>query len=132
MAGRARDSIIYVLEDDAGVREGLGRLLRSEGVEVRGCASIDELLDQAEPERTGCVLFDLSVTRSKPRPLRDCLAARGIDFPLIALTGSDGCAAATNARAAGASLLFRKPVDARALLDAVNWFLASALDTPTK
>ena len=105
---------IYVLDDDAGVREALGRLMRASGFQVRTCASEEELVAAADPDRPGCVLFDLGVALSEP------LAAR-VAMPLIALTGGFEDEAETEARRRGADFLLHKPADARALMDAIRW-----------
>lgn len=111
--------VVYVLDDDAAVREALARLMRATGFEVRACGSEEELLVAADLQRPGCVLFDLRMTLSTP--LAGRLRGLGVKMPLIALTGDLDDAAAPDARRQGADFLFHKPVDARALVDAIRW-----------
>ena len=115
-----RELTVYVVDDDLGVREGLGRLLRAEGLRVRLCSSVDELMSD-HPAAPGCVLVDLSAHRKQPSGLAEQLRARGAGIPVIALTGDEREDVAREAFAAGASLFFRKPVDGRALIDAIKW-----------
>lgn len=113
--------VVYVLDDDAAVRTGLCRFFRAAGLRERPCADVDELLAGIDARDRACVLFDLSLgPRDGPR-LGERLHDRGIDVPLIAVSGRDDDRAPGDARAAGASLFFRKPVDGRALLDAIEW-----------
>lgn len=113
--------VVYVLDDDAAVRAGLCRFLRAAGLRERPCADMDELLAGIEARDRACVLFDLSAGRRDTSDLGGRLHELGIDVPLIAVSGRQDDHAQRDARAAGASLFFRKPVDGRALLDAIEW-----------
>ena len=113
--------VVYVVDDDAGVREGLGRLMRSAGYDVLACADVDQLLAGVDLRNDGCVLLDLSLDRDGNMPVAWRLLERGFPIPVIALTGDERECAGRHARAAGAKFLLRKPVDGRALLDAIEW-----------
>ena len=115
-----RELTVYVLDDDSGVREGLGRLLRAAGLRVQLFANLEELAS-GSPAMPGCLLVDLSAQRTRQGRLVDVLRARGHDIPLIAITGDEREDVAREAQAVGASLFFRKPVDGRALVDAIEW-----------
>jgi FixJ family two-component response regulator len=116
-----RPLVVYVVDDDAGVREGLGRLVRTAGYDVRPCATVDQFLSGVDVRSAGCVLLDLSLDRRGQAPLAWRLVERGLPMPVIALTGDEREAAGRQARACGARFLLRKPVDGRALLDAIEW-----------
>ncbi len=113
--------VVYVVDEDASVREGLGLLMRSAGFKVRTCASGDELVDMPGISAPGCVLYGLASGDTAGAPLADRLRDLGVDLPLIALSAREGREPDRAARAAGARLLLRKPVDDRALLDAIHW-----------
>jgi FixJ family two-component response regulator len=117
--------VVYVLDDDAAVRAGLCRFFRAAGLRDRPCATVDELLEGLDSARPACVLFDLSVGHRDGPGLAERLGDRGLQVPLIAVSGRYDVHAGRDARAAGASLLFRKPVDGRALLDAIEWVTAA-------
>lgn len=117
----AADAVVYVVECDDSLREGLDRLMRSAGYRVRPFASAEELLAALEPESRGCILLDLSARGPDHRPLPERLHDRGVAMPCIALCADPGAAADAQARALGADLLLRMPVDDRALLDAIQW-----------
>lgn len=116
-----RELTVYVVDDDRGVREALGRLLRAAGLRVRSCATPEELLEGDPPEIPGCVVVDLSSQRDRNRLLAERLHERGLPLPVIVLTGDERETVAREAHDAGARLFFRKPVDGRALLDAIEW-----------
>ena len=111
--------MVYVLDGDSGVREALGRLMRAVGYEVRTCATEEELVRTADILRPGCVLFDLHMPLSAPLAPR--LTGLGLRMPLIALTFDTKEKAEADARRQGAAFLLHKPVDARALVDAIRW-----------
>ena len=67
------------------------------------------------------MLLDLSLDRNDEPPVAWRLLERGFPIPVIALTGDERECASRHARAAGARFLLRKPVDGRALLDAIEW-----------
>lgn len=113
--------VVYVVDEDASVRDGLSLLMRSAGFKVRSCACADELVALPGISAPGCVLYGLAEGGEGGQPLAGRLRERGLDLPLIALTARDGRAPDREARAAGAQLLLRKPVDDRALLDAIHW-----------
>ena len=117
--------VVYVVDDDDSVREALDRLMRSAGHEVRSSPTIDAVPSGNPGANRGCVVFDLSANRTGTGTVAARLHERGVDLPLIALSGNDGEMIELEARAAGAQFLFRKPVDGRALQDAVAW-LATA------
>ncbi len=115
------DPFVYVVEDDASVRDGLDRLMRSAGYRVRPFASAEELVASLEPGSRGCILLDLAVRGPDGRSLPERLRDRGVEMPCIALCADPGEAADAQARALGADLLLRMPVDDRALLDSIRW-----------
>ena len=113
--------IVYVVEADASVREGLARLLDSSGFEARCCASLPEFLGLVPGIHGACVLLDVWDTRRCEAPFHAALHAVAKVLPVIALSASDDPTARRLARELGARSFFRKPVDAAALLDAIEW-----------
>lgn len=115
--------VVFVVDSDASVREGLSRLMDAAGLEARPCASVPEFLGQAVGTRVACVLLDV-------RTARDCEAAVGAALhtvakvlPVIALSSSDDPTARRLAKQMGAQSFFRKPVDGAALLDSIEWVM---------
>ena len=87
--------VVYVVDDDLGVRTGLSRFIRAAGLAAEPFESLDEML--AERHRTcdpACVLVDLSESRRGGRPLDARLRERGVAWPLIAISGDERNSAA--------------------------------------
>ena len=123
MSKSASVRIVYVVDGDASVREGMSRLMDAAGLEARPCASVPEFLDQARGMRVACVLLDVWGARQCEAAVRNALLAVAKVLPVIALSSSDDPAARQLARELGAQSFFRKPVDAAALLDAIEWVM---------
>jgi FixJ family two-component response regulator len=65
--------------------------------------------------------MDITMPRMSGLQLQKRLKEKGIDLPVIAISGRDDDDARHTARTLGARLLLRKPVDDQALLDAIAW-----------
>jgi FixJ family two-component response regulator len=117
--------MIYVVEADPSVRDGLDRLMRSAGFAVQSFPSTTAMLEELDETRPGCVLLDLAAQAPDERSLAQRLRDRGVDMPSIALSVEAGETIDRKARAAGCCFLLRKPVDDRALLDAIDWAFGS-------
>jgi two-component system response regulator TtrR len=113
--------VVYVVDTDASVREGLQRLVESHGLEARPCDCLDEFLRQAPQTAGACALLDLSGPELGQAALRSQLRALSALLPVIALSARDDPAVQRLARELGARAFFRKPVDAAALLDSIDW-----------
>jgi len=117
--------LVYVVDDDASVREGLSRLMDSAGFEVLACASVSEFLRRAQGSQRACVLLDLSAVRKCAADVRVVMHAVANLLPVIALA-DNGADETRRAREVGARFCLRKPADASALLDAIEWSMGSA------
>jgi FixJ family two-component response regulator len=117
--------IVYVVEGDASVREGLARLMDSAGLEARPCATVPEFLMRACGMRIACVLLDVWIARDCEAAVRGELLAVAKVLPVIALSSRDDPATRRLARELGAQSFFRKPVDGAALLDSIEWVMQS-------
>jgi FixJ family two-component response regulator len=54
-------AVIYIVDDEAAVRKGLSRLMRSAGMPCRDFASAEQFLAEMDPHQTGCVLLDITM-----------------------------------------------------------------------
>jgi FixJ family two-component response regulator len=120
----ATKGTVYVIDDDADVRNGLSRLLRSAGWSVDCYAAAQDFLDTAPTDGIGCILLDVSMPRMTGPELHDELRARGCSLPVIYLTGHGTVSIGVNAMRHGAFDFLEKPVDAAALLDVVDKAIA--------
>jgi FixJ family two-component response regulator len=113
--------VVYIVDSDESVLQALSRLVSSAGLETRPCDSIDVLLRETAETRPACALLDVSSLRLGEGALWSRLRAMAMAMPFIALSARDDPEARRTARALGAQAFFRKPVDAAALLDSIDW-----------
>jgi FixJ family two-component response regulator len=119
--GRAVARALYIVDSDLSVREGLTRLATSAGFEARPCASAEAFLGEAYSGNAACALVDICDAGLRDPALRARLTAIATHLPIIALSARDDPQAQRTARELGARAFFRKPVDAAALLDSIDW-----------
>lgn len=115
--------VVYILDDDDSVRRALGRLIRSEGLRWEAFASGEAFLAGLPEHATGCVIMDIRMPGLTGYDVQQRLRSRGQSIPVIALSAQEDEDARTRARALGAVVFFRKPVDDQALLDSIHWLL---------
>jgi FixJ family two-component response regulator len=119
--------VVYIVDDDELVRKGLARLVRSGGFNPKGYESPERFLDEIEPNTRACVLLDITMPRMSGLQVQERLKARGSTLNIIVVSARDDDESRRRARQLGARCFFRKPVDDRALLDAIAW----AMDAPS-
>lgn len=113
--------IVYIVDDDASVRHGFARLIRSAGLDARVFASPEGFLAEVVDGPGACVLLDISMPHLTGPLVQELLNARDISLPVITVSASDDEPTRERARSLGARLFLRKPVDDQALLDAISW-----------
>lgn len=111
---------VYIIDDDAAVRDSLGLLLELHGYAARVFASAGEFLAVCTSEWTGCVLADLRMPGTSGLELQSELITRGIALPFIIITAHGDVAAARTSLKAGAVDFLEKPLDSAQLLAAVQ------------
>jgi FixJ family two-component response regulator len=126
MAQFDEPTLVYLLDDDASVRRAISRLLHAAGIDVRAFGSVDEFLGSPIELTRACVVADVLMEGDTGVHLPRRLHAAGRDIPVILMTTEDNGRLRAAAKSAGAVGFFHKPVDAQALIDAIQW----ALDEP--
>jgi len=120
----SKGAVVHVVDDDAGMRTALGRLLQAEGYQVRTYASAGAFL-LAEPlEGPACVLLDVRMPGPSGLELQQSLARQETPPPIIFLTGHADIPMTVRALKAGAADFLTKPVQRQTLLLAVEAALA--------
>ncbi|WP_417279060.1 response regulator transcription factor [Celeribacter sp.] len=113
--------LIHIVDDDRAVRDGLGFLLGSLGLEIATHASalaFLDALDAAAPVGpVGCILADVRMPGMSGLELLDELQKRNCLLPVIMITGHGDVPMAVKAMRAGALDFFEKPVQGMALID---------------
>ena len=117
-------TLIYVVDDDASVREALKMLFISADMEVQTFELAEDFLKYKLREEKACLISDIKMKGLSGLELQQQLAERGIKIPVIFLTAFDSNEVRQQAKQAGAAGYFRKPVDDQALLDTIQWALS--------
>ena len=120
------DSTVFVVDDDASVRGGLGRLFKSVGLAVEVFPSAREFLERPPAAGAACLVLDVRLPELSGLDLQAELAERGVAMPIIFITGHDSVPISVRAMKAGAADFLEKPVDEQELLDAVHRALERA------
>lgn len=122
MSGKSPEPLaVYILDDDDAVRCGFARLVRSAGIEARPFASAAQFLAEVTNQVRACILLDITMPGMTGMQVQEALNNRGITLPVITVSARDDEDTRAFARALGAKMFLRKPVDDQALLDAINW-----------
>jgi two-component system response regulator TtrR len=116
---------IYVVDDDASVRNALAMLFLSANMEIRTFEAAEDFLEFQFREKNACLICDIKLKGISGLELQQQLADRGNKIPVIFLTAFDSIEIRRQAKQAGAAGFFRKPVDDQALLDTIQWALSS-------
>jgi len=115
---------VFIVDDDAEVRDAIALLLQSIGLSTQTYASAKEFLDAFDENRPGCLIADVRMPGMSGLELQERLAARPLHPPLILVTGHGDVPMAVRAVRAGAIDFIEKPFHDQALIDAVNRALA--------
>jgi two-component system, chemotaxis family, CheB/CheR fusion protein len=101
---------IFVVDDDASVREAMCGLLEAEGWSVELYSSGEAFLEAYRPGREGCLVVDARMPRMGGLELLERLEAEGGGPPAIMITGHADIRSAVRAMKAGAMAFLEKPV----------------------
>jgi len=113
-------SFVVIVEDDAGMRKALERLLRVAGYEPASFSSAEAFLAAAGSDLPACLVLDIHLPGLSGFELHRRLTASGYEPPVIFITAQDEESAREEARQLGCSAYFRKPFAGTALLEAIR------------
>ncbi len=116
--------LIYVVDDDASVREALGSLIRSVGLRVEAFASAQEFLTHPQADAPSCLVLDVQLPGLSGLDLQQELAKADIQIPIVFLTGHGDIPMSVRAIKAGALEFLTKPFNDEDLLDAIQQGIA--------
>lgn len=111
--------IVYVVDDDAAVRDSLALLLKSVALAVESCESAVQFLARVGPEAAGCLVLDIRMPGMSGIELQQQLKQRGYELPIIFITGHGDVSMAVQAMREGALDFIEKPFRDQELLDRI-------------
>ncbi|CAM2154837.1 Nodulation protein W [Pararobbsia alpina] len=120
----AQPSVVYVVDDDSSVRDGVGRLLRSVGLQTEVFDDTDAFLAFHRPQVPSCLILDIRLRNKNGLAFQQDMARLGVQMPVVIATGFGDVEMSVKAMKAGASDFIEKPFREQDLLDAVNSALA--------
>ena len=112
--------VVHIVDDEETIRKALSFTLRTAGFAVEAYASGPEFLLSAEDAEKGCVVLDMHMPDMDGLQVQAELTRRGIDMPVVVLTGNGDPTLAVQAMKAGDADFLAKPVEKAALLGAID------------
>jgi len=121
-------SLVYIVDDEETVRDSLSQLLRSLQIESNSFTSAEDFLDHLPEDRPACVILDLHMPDMSGLELQELMKSRGMELPLIFLSGQGDIASGVKAMKTGAQDFLEKPVEDEALIRSIDQALNYARD----
>jgi len=115
-----QQSVVYIVDDDADVRESLKMLLESVSLRCETFTSTQEFLQRAPVDGASCLVLDVRLPGPSGLDFQAELARRHIDIPIVFVTGHGDIRMSVRAIKGGAIEFLTKPVREQDLLDAVR------------
>lgn len=119
------DPIVFVIDDDRMIREGLQSLIRSVGLRVETFASAQDFLIAKRQNAPACLVLDVRMPGLSGLDLQLKLSDANVQIPIIFITGHGDIPMSVRAMKEGAHEFLTKPVRGQDLLDAVQKAIAS-------
>src|SRR5262245_51887283 len=114
------EPIVFVVDDDASVRDSLRRLITSVGLKVEVFPNARAFLAAPRPDAPGCLVLDVRLPGLSGLDLQRELAETDAALPIIFITGHGDIPMSVRAMKAGAVEFLTKPFRQQDLLDAIR------------
>jgi FixJ family two-component response regulator len=114
------DAMVFVVDDDASMRESLKNLIRSVGLRVELFTSAQEFLRSKRPDVPSCLVLDVRLPGLSGLDLQRRTNDAGMEIPIIFITGHGDIPMSVRAMKAGAVEFLTKPFRDQDLLDAIQ------------
>jgi len=115
-----KNPFVFVVDDDASIRDSLKDLISSAGLNVQTFASAQEFLASPRPDAASCLVLDVKLPGLSGLDLQQELAKVDIQIPIIFITGHGDIPMSVRAMKAGAIEFLTKPFRDEDLLNAVE------------
>ncbi|HWY47390.1 MAG TPA: response regulator transcription factor [Bryobacteraceae bacterium] len=118
------DPIVFVVDDDASVRDAVKKLLASVGLRVETFGSAREFLSRKRPETPACLVLDVRLPDLGGLEFQSALAEADVHIPIIFISGHADVPMTVRAMKAGAVEFLTKPFRGQELLGAIQEAIA--------
>jgi two-component system, LuxR family, response regulator FixJ len=108
--------LVHIVDDDPAVRRSVGFMLKTSGHRVEAYESGADLIKKIGALDEGCILLDIRMPGMDGLEVQEALHERGVDLPVIMMTGHGDVTLAVKAMKAGAVDFIEKPFDKETLL----------------
>ena len=116
----AAEPTVFVVDDDAAVRQSFEWLVGSVGLHTETFASAQAFLDAYDPARPGCLVLDVRMPGMSGLELQERLEAEGVTLPVIVVSGYGDVPTAVRVMKQGAVDFIEKPFSDQAMLDRIQ------------
>lgn len=113
-------AVVFVIDDDADLRDGLSNLLRSVGLQVRAFGSATDFLESKLPDAPSCLVLDVRLPGLSGLDFQSELIKKNIGVPIVFMSAHGDIPMTVRALKAGAVEFLPKPFHDQSMLDAVH------------
>jgi FixJ family two-component response regulator len=118
------DPVVFVVDDDASVRDAVKKLITSVGLRVETFGAAREFLNRKLPDAPACLVLDVRLPDLGGLEFQRALAEANIHIPIIFITGHADVPMTVSAMKAGAVEFLTKPFRGQELLGAIQEAIA--------
>lgn len=111
---------VFLVDDDEAIRHSASFMLRHAGFAVKTFPDGISFLEQVSEENSGCILLDVRMPGMDGLAVQNALNLRGVNMPVIILTGHGDVPVAVEAMKGGAIEFLEKPYEKKALVGAIE------------
>jgi len=112
--------VVFVIDDDASVRDAIEDLLRSVGLAVESFRSTQEFLESKRPDAPACIVLDVRLPGPSGLEFQRTLNQSNIHLPIVFISGHGDISMSVRAIKSGAIEFLTKPLHEQELLDAIQ------------
>ena len=111
---------VFIIDDDDAVRNSSQTLIESMDIQTHAFSDVQSFLDAFDSDQPGCILLDVRLPQMSGLELQEYLHSKGINTPIIFVSGHSNVSMAVRTLKAGAVDFLEKPFDDQILLDSIQ------------
>lgn len=126
------NATIFIVDDNEELSNALALNLRHEGYQVKTFKHALDFLEKYNPDSIGCLLLDVRMPEMTGDELQKELIKRGIETPIIFMSGYSDVPVAVETLKHGALDFLTKPIDQHTLIKSINYALQTDIQQRQK